>query len=172
LLWTHKSPVCSANAAADYAGVVEYKHTQTGYLGVLVLTWLVFVGGLVIALAGDEEPAALWIMAAAFVVVGVAVLWFSRLTVAVDGGQVKVYFGPGRPHRIIETRDIIGFRRLRNKWSLGWGMRKVPGGWMFNVWGLDAVELELANGKKFRIGTDEPAELVAALRAYTALRPG
>jgi hypothetical protein len=149
-----------------------YKHTQSGYLALLVLVWMILVGGLVIALAGDEEPAALWIMAATFVVVGVAVLWFSRLTVSADGAAVKVSFGPGRPRRIVATRDIIGFKQVRNKWYLGWGMRKIPGGWMFNVWGLDAVELELADGKKFRIGTDEPEDLVAALSAHTALRPG
>ena len=133
---------------------------------------MVFVGGLIIALAGDEEPAALWIIAAAFVVIGVVVFWFSRLTVSVDGGQVRVFFGSGRPRRIFETREIIGFKQVRNKWYFGWGMRRVPGGWMFNVWGLDAVELELANGKRFRVGTDEPAELLAALSAHTAMRPG
>ncbi len=151
---------------------MEYKHTQTGYLAVLVLVWMVLVGGLVIALAGDEEPAVLWAMAASFLVVGVVVFWFNRLTVSVDGGRVKVFFGPGRPRRIIETWEIIGFKHVRNKWYFGWGMRKVPSGWMFNVWGLDAVELELANGRKFRIGTDEPADLLAALSAHTALRAG
>jgi hypothetical protein len=38
---------------------------------------------------------------------------------------------------------------------------------MYNVWGLDAVELELQSGKKFRIGTDEPAELLAILSLRT-----
>jgi hypothetical protein len=68
--------------------------------------------------------------------------------------------------------EIVGFRQVRNKWYYGWGVRGIPGGWMYNVWGLDAVELELASGKKFRIGTNEPEELVAALRARLALRPG
>ena len=30
---------------------------------------------------------------------------------------------------------------VRNKWWHGWGVRWVPGGSMYNVWGLDAVEL-------------------------------
>jgi hypothetical protein len=42
---------------------------------------------------------------------------------------------------------------------------------MFNVWGLDAVEIEQRNGKRFRIGTGEPADLVAALTMHTSLRP-
>ena len=56
-------------------------------------------------------------------------------------------------------------------WSL-----KVPGkdllqvlenrnGWLFNVSGLQAVEIFLRSGKKYRIGTDEPERLVEAIRA-------
>jgi hypothetical protein len=36
---------------------------------------------------------------------------------------------------------------------------------LFNVSGLDAVEVELVDGKRIRIGTDEPQALVAAIRA-------
>jgi hypothetical protein len=35
---------------------------------------------------------------------------------------------------------------------------------MFNVSGLDAVEIEQTDGKGFRIGTDEPKRLEAAIR--------
>ena len=54
-------------------------------------------------------------------------------------------------------------RRVRNKWWYGYGVRKVPNGWMYNVAGLDAVELELGEDRVFRIGTDDPAALMAAL---------
>ena len=46
---------------------------------------------------------------------------------------------------------------------MGWGIRKVVGGWMFNVAGLDAVELGLSKGGLFRIGTDEPDQLLEAI---------
>jgi len=52
---------------------------------------------------------------------------------------------------------------VRNKWYYGWGIRLTPGGWLWNVSGLDAVELTFKNGKKFRIGTDEPDRLLQAL---------
>ena len=73
---------------------------------------------------------------------------------------------------MFSTRDIVGFRQVRNKWYFGWGLRKLQHGWMYNVWGLDAVELDLTDGKKFTIGTDEPEDLVAALSAHTAIRAG
>jgi hypothetical protein len=34
---------------------------------------------------------------------------------------------------------------------------------MYNVWGLDAVEVELSSGKVFRIGTNDPENLLAAI---------
>ncbi|MDX2345053.1 MAG: hypothetical protein QNL12_15680 [Acidimicrobiia bacterium] len=151
---------------------MEYRHRQSGYLGVLVLIWMVAVGGLIVALADGEETSALVLMGVSLFIVTAVVFWFNTLTVTVDGGRVQARFGPGWPKRIIETRNIIGFRQVRNKWYHGWGIRGISGGWMYNVWGLDAVELELANGKKFRIGTDEPADLIAALSAHTALRAG
>ena len=54
---------------------------------------------------------------------------------------------------------------MRNLWYYGWGIRYTPHGWLFNVSGLDAVELELKNGRTWRVGTDEPVELLAAIQA-------
>jgi hypothetical protein len=36
---------------------------------------------------------------------------------------------------------------------------------LWNVSGLDAIELTFATGKRFRIGTDEPGKLLEAIRA-------
>jgi len=151
---------------------MEYKHTQTGYLFIPVVLWMIAVTALIVALAEDEATESLVVMAISTVVVLAVVFWFSRLTVRVDGADVRVAFGPGWPRRVIGTHEIVGFRQVRNKWYYGWGVRGIPGGWMYNVWGLDAVELDLASGKKFRIGSNEPEELVAALTAHTALRSG
>jgi len=44
-------------------------------------------------------------------------------------------------------------------WLVGWGIRWTGSGWLFNVSGLDAVELSLKSGRRFRIGTDDPRGL-------------
>ena len=151
---------------------MEYRNTQTGYLGFIVLLWMVFIGGLVVTLAGDEQGEAALAMGGSSVVILIVVFWFNRLKVRVNGERVKVSFGPGWPRQTFKTHEIIGFRQVRNKWYYGWGVRRAPAGWMYNVWGLDAIELNLANGKKFIIGTNEPEELLAALSAHTSLRAG
>lgn len=74
-------------------------------------------------------------------------------------------FGPlGWIHERFQLADIASARAVRNSPLYGWGMRYIRHGRLWNVWGLDAVELQLRNGTRFRIGTDEPQALLAALR--------
>ena len=56
-----------------------------------------------------------------------------------------------------------GWRAVRNPWYTGWGIRLGPGYVLWNVSGRGAVELDLASGRRFRVGTDEPAALVSAI---------
>jgi hypothetical protein len=55
---------------------------------------------------------------------------------------------------------------VRNRWWWGWGIRRIGRGqWLFNVSGLDAVELSMKNGKTYRIGTDEPQRLCEVVQS-------
>ena len=81
----------------------------------------------------------------------------------VSASDLIVSWSMGWPSKTILRTDIRSVEVVRNRWIYGWGIRWIRGGWMWNVWGLDAVELQLSSGKKFRIGTDEPGELAAAL---------
>jgi hypothetical protein len=58
---------------------------------------------------------------------------------------------------------------VRNHWWNGFGIRMRSGFRLYNVSGLDAVELQLKSGEIRRIGTDDPQALVEALKA-TGLR--
>lgn len=157
-----------------YRGRVEYRHVQRSYLWIFVSAWfaLILTG---VGLFSDDERKGVGIlvaMAAVILFIGAITFWFSRLTFVVSGEAVRCYFGAGTPRRTLAGHTIIGFRKVRNKWYYGWGVRHFPGGWMYNVWGLDAMEFDLADGTKFRIGTDEPEDLLAALSVAIGLRAG
>ncbi|RMG47018.1 MAG: hypothetical protein D6718_04510 [Acidobacteria bacterium] len=92
---------------------------------------------------------------------------FGSLTVEIDEERLSVRFGPGIVRRRIPLSSIRAARPVRNRWYYGWGIRLTPHGWLFNVSGLRAVELEFHSGRRFRIGTDEPERLVAALESAT-----
>ena len=92
-----------------------------------------------------------------------AFLAFSRLTTTVTADTVTAAFRVGWPRHVIPLTAMVAVRVRRNSWWLGWGLRKVPKGWMNNLWGLGAVELQLDSGAVFRIGSAHPEELEAAI---------
>ena len=147
---------------------MEYRHVQWGYVSLLTIPIIAVV---VVSILGSDERRPGWLSAliglAILLIVGL-VLHFSRMETLVTDETVSVFFGRGWPRREIELTDVFGVEVVRNKWWYGWGIRKVPEGWMYNVWGLDAVELVLSTGTVFRIGSDEPDELAAviALQAH------
>lgn len=142
---------------------MEYHHTQYGYTGALTTVFLVALMWGSFQSAFEESD---WIglLIVSFAILMVALtFWFSKLTVTVVQGGITAAFGLGKPHRMIQLSDVTEVRQVRNSWVEGWGLRKIRNGWMYNVWGLDAVELELASGSVFRIGTDEPDKLSTAI---------
>ena len=91
------------------------------------------------------------------------ILLFGSLTVEISGGHLRIRFGIGLLRKGWPLDGIEACRPVRNTWVDGWGIRMTSGGWLYNVSGFDAVELELKGGKMVRIGTDEPQALCAAL---------
>ena len=141
---------------------MEYRHTQWGYAA--LPTILLFAVMIPMAAADDDVSVTFNVAMVAFTVALLAVvLLFSRLEVTVSEGRIVTAFGFGRPHREIELVDVTAVRQVRNTWIQGWGIRKISNGWMYNVWGLDAVEVELSTDSVFSIGTNDPENLLAAI---------
>ena len=136
----------------------QYRHTQIGYLLIILYSALVvFIGYLTVLM--DFNPFAL----AALIVMLIVLRLFSSLTVAVDEQMIKIQFGFGVIRKAFLLRDIESFCEVKNPWYYGWGIRFTPRGWLFNVSGFSAIELQMKNGKRYRIGTDEPDDLASAL---------
>ena len=144
---------------------LTYRSTQSAYYIPILLVIAALTAGFLAASTDSVAPVVIWIVLAVLAVIR---LVFSRLTVMVGKGQVLAEFGPGWPRRRYRLSDVTRIETVRNKWWYGWGLRWIPGGSMYNVWGLDAVELELTSGKVFRIGSDEPEALRAALESEQA----
>ncbi len=146
-----------------------YKHRQIGTLIVLGVG-LTFAGSAMAwILAPSERGGIGWLL----VLLASAVFLFGALTVEVTTDELVVSFGPGLIRKRWRIEEIRKARVVRNPWYYGWGIRLTPRRWLFNVSGLDAVEMELNSGRSFRIGTDEPQRLLAAVetaRQFTSRR--
>ena len=142
---------------------MSYERTQVGYTPI---PYAIFSIGMVVFMAQVDEQSPGWVipLTAVFLfVIFLILLAFNWLRVTVDEQEVTAAFALGKPHRTFALVDVESVQRVRNKWFYGWGVRKTPHGWMYNVWGLDAVELRFADGTAFRIGTDDPDGLEAAV---------
>jgi len=122
------------------------------------------VVGLAVGVAvRDGLAGGFWIFQAAMLLVAATGLVGGRLTVVVDARSVTASFGWGWPSRTIDRAEIERAAQVRNSWWHGWGIRKVSRGWMYNIAGRDAIELRLRSGRVFRVGTDQPGDLLAAV---------
>lgn len=136
-----------------------YRHNQSGYailvvfsLGVIVITYP--------GLAGNFDGSLLFVLT---VVCIVCLLLFSSLTVMVNKDRILIKFGLGIIKKEIPISDIESCKKVKNPWWYGWGIHITPDGWLYNVSGLNAIEIKMKNGRRCRIGTDEPGELERVL---------
>jgi hypothetical protein len=141
--------------------VIRYQHTQ---LSTLMLATLVCGAIFFAAMAYTLPSPGRWAMLAGAIGLVVVAWLFSSLTVSVSENELQWRFGPGLLSYRMALADIAGVSIVRNSVLNGFGIRMRPGFRLYNVSGLEAVELRLKNGDVRRIGTDDARGLAAALR--------
>ena len=139
--------------------MIRYHHRQVGTLVLCIggFTVLLLVSLLIFVEANPVGIAVLFILLLCF-----GLFW--ALTVEVTESDVLLRFGFGLIRKRFPLSSIVNARPVRNRWYFGWGIRLLPRGWLYNVSGLDAVEIEMTDRSVHRIGTDQPSELLRAIR--------
>jgi len=137
-----------------------YKHTQVGHLtiGILLSTGAV-TAGLLAARTG-----AVLVLGSVLVALLMAAFLFGSLTTEVDEQRFTFWFGPGVMRRSFALSQIQSCTPVTSPWWYGRGIHWTPDGWLYNVAGGGAVQLTLADGRRLRVGTDEPEELCRLIR--------
>ncbi|MCC9606093.1 hypothetical protein LOC68_19615 [Blastopirellula sp. JC732] len=135
-------------------GHSTYRHTQEG-----PFCWLI---------AGISIPcfissAMLWnepVASAVVAFAGFSTLYlagaFRHLTVSDDDDELLISFGPlPLLWRRIRYAKMRTAQVSRTTFLDGWGVHySLRGGWVWNIWGYDCVEIQLDKGKVF-VGTDD-----------------
>jgi hypothetical protein len=95
---------------------------------------------------------------------------FMSLNVTINEHSMQIKFGYGIFKKRFLLREIASAKTVKNHWYYGWGIRLLlcPTMWLYNVSGFDAVEITMKDGKKYRIGTDEPKILEHAIALMLA----
>ncbi len=150
--------------------MISYKHTQIGYL-MIVVTLVVLVLFAWAYITARAEPSSVdsgtnLLVTAIMALVLFILASFATLTVSIDEKYLKIKFGYGIFRKKFPLSEIVSVTSAKNHWYYGWGIRfrLWPKMWIYNVSGFDAVEIIMKNGRIYRIGTDAPNELESAIK--------
>ena len=141
----------------------EYEHTQPGTVIRVMLSavFLVVCAAVLYPMIQNGGPELPALIPAGVLMICLAL--FHSLTVRVTSNDISLAFGAGLIRKEFMIGDVERASIVRTRWFHGWGIKKIWGGWLYNVSGFDAVQLNMRNGKVYQIGTDEPAQLLAAV---------
>lgn len=129
-------------------------------IGIIIFVFFLLLFALY--LSGNEIA----LIVGSIIVVGV-LSTFVSLTIEVDSTYLRLKFGYGLIRRKFKLSEIKEVYKVRNKWYYGWGVRF----WfwphffsLYNVSGLDAVEIKFKDGGRVRIGSDDSVNLLRVLK--------
>lgn len=84
-------------------------------------------------------------------------LLFYGMNTHVNESKITIAFGIGLIRKTIDLKTVQSVASVRNKWYYGWGIRVIPNGWMYNIAGLQAVEIKRKDKNSvLRIGSKHP----------------
>lgn len=147
---------------------MPYRHTQTGWP--LRIAFGIAAVGLLVMTAFppfDQPFTRAVLIGGAVLCAALGVAW-SRLTVHVEGAQLRWWFGTGWPRFSLALSEIRSIETTRTTFWQGWGIHRTRAGWLYNIAGHDAVLVTRLDGRRVLLGTDEPRRLKAALERALA----
>ena len=139
---------------------MQYKETQFGWFVIVlmlaVLTNLSFCyffqwGTNPISLTGYIGLSILFLIC--------FLLFFKMKTILTDL-HINISYGVGLIQKKISLDQVEAVRVVRNRWYYGLGIKILKNGTLYNIHGLDAVELDIKKQNTIiRIGSGDPQKL-------------
>lgn len=123
---------------------------------------LVPLAGLVLFVAMPPDRSDVLLMPAA--ILALVMLVLGRLEIELRRDSLCWRFGwLGWPRWRVPLSDIVAVEPARSRWREGWGIRFTREGMLYNSHGTQAVRLTLRSGRRLRLGSQEPQQLIRAL---------
>ena len=139
----------------------EYKHTQFGAitLAVFLLTGIL-AAYIILSMLADGRLLVALITTGLYLLI---VALFYAFTIEVSEGKLKFWFGIRAISKSYSLGEIQSTQEVENPWYYLWGIKSIPGGWLYAIAPGSAVEIVFRNSKIIRLGSNQPKELKQAL---------
>ncbi len=136
------------------------KFTQPGTFSIAIILPLLFLFTNRLIKAGLTNSPEFYILIFVTVTLLICLLLFYKLTIIVDSKTVSFKLGIGLIGKSYNISNIKSCTPVSNSIFYGIGIRMLSNGWLYNVSGLKAIELQF-NSKKsiIRIGINQPDKI-------------
>ena len=138
---------------------MHYQNKQMGTALLLVMGAVILFVSL---MAFDNSNEVTWPV---IIFIGLISFLFHSLTITVDEYEMNWSFGPGFWKKSVKLEAVNSVNVIKTKWYYGLGIRYIPSGWLYIVSGTTAIQLELKDGSKINLGTNDPDNLVEAIKS-------
>lgn len=139
---------------------MKYSERQIGwivivpFLGILIMLYISYINRW-----GDNPISYSGLLIIASILI-ISQLLFFQMSTSVGNEKIKISYGIGLIKKSINLDTIEQIDIVRNKWYYGIGIRILTNGWLYNIQGLDAIELKLKKSNSIiRIGTADSNKL-------------
>lgn len=155
---------------------MKYQHTQVGKIMIAAVIMSMIIALIAILNQDFSKYAPDWLDTSSWNMWGIVILIVAELfainmtvlTLRINEGELTWQFGIGIPKGALNINDIVSVELVRNKWWYGFGIRRTSSGArLYNVEGLDAIEIINNEGAKIRFGTNDPKKLLRVLSSLT-----
>lgn len=139
-------------------------YTQFGKLSVIILVPMLILSLVLLLFIGYDDLILVGILILLAITSLLCILIFYKLTISIDSDNLSFKLGVGLVSKKYLIADIKSCKPVKNNPFYGIGIRLIPEGWLYNVTGLEAIELSFKNrNSKIRIGTNQPEEIAAMI---------
>lgn len=140
-------------------------HYQNKHMGTALLLVMGAVTLFVSLMTIDKNSEVMWPV---FIILGLISFLFHSLNINVNASEINWSFGPGFWRKSIKVEAVNSVNVIKTKWYYGLGIRYISSGWLYTVSGTDAIQLGLKDGSKINLGTNDPDNLVKAIKSLLA----
>ena len=146
-----------------------YVRTQTGWglRGIFLSAFIVLLYRARLKAGswnGIPESLEFWPLMVGAILLAVAVLIFTVMTVTVDESNIEVSLG----FEVIRERVPVSEIESIEEVSIPWhsvGFKKISGGWLYSVAVSGGVDIRRKNGKRLIVGSEDPKDLMQTIRS-------
>ncbi len=136
---------------------MTYEKTQTGWLTIFIFSIVMVNLTVCYILEIGTSPLPLEVYLILMSIFALLLLVFYRLKIKVDGSGIHIVYGIGLIHIKIEPEKINRVTVVKTPWYAGFGIRITEKGMLYNIQGLNAVEISYLKGtnKTVQIGSND-----------------